>query len=192
MKKLLFLFLSVIAFYSAYAQQEHLTFKGIPIDGQAGPFVEKLKQQGFTVKQTLKDGDVVMDGIFANNDCEIFILVTPKTKTIWKIGIFNKRKYTNWSSIKMDYDELKNLYTQKYGNPSHDYHFFSSPYELGDGYEISALKLDKCTYYTAYDVKSGYISIKMSSTCQIIMSYEDALNSALKTIESEKEALEDI
>lgn len=55
--------------------------------------------------------------------------------------------YSSWRAIHSDYNEFKRVYEQKYGHPDVDYHFFSSPYELGDGYETTAVKLNKC-YYT--------------------------------------------
>ena len=48
MKRNLFLLLFAIATLSTFAQttSEHLTFKGVPIDGTLTEFVSKLKQKG--------------------------------------------------------------------------------------------------------------------------------------------------
>ena len=50
MKRNLFLLLFAIATLSTFAQttSEHLTFKGVPIDGTLTEFVSKLKQKGLT------------------------------------------------------------------------------------------------------------------------------------------------
>ena len=50
MKRNLFLLLFAIVTLSTFAQttSEHLTFKGVPIDGTLTEFVSKLKQKGLT------------------------------------------------------------------------------------------------------------------------------------------------
>lgn len=193
MRKFLLAIIAILVYGQILAQEDHthLKFMGIPIDGPISTFVKQLEQKDFTTK-TDNDKAVFMEGVFANKDCEIFVVPTQETKIVWKVAVIYKQEYTNWSSIQTDFDDIKELYTRKYGQPAYDYHFFSSPYELGDGYEMSALKLDKCKYFTAYKLKSGYISIQMISSCQIMISYEDAINSDIDTQESEKAILEDI
>ena len=48
MKKILFFFLFAVISYTVFAQSasEHLTFKGVPINGTLNEFVSKLKQKG--------------------------------------------------------------------------------------------------------------------------------------------------
>ena len=51
MKKVFFsLFLAFTIVATAFAQEEseHLTFKGVPIDGTLNEYVTKMKQAGFT------------------------------------------------------------------------------------------------------------------------------------------------
>lgn len=57
---------------------------------------------------------------------------------------------------------------------------------------MSALELDKCRYWASFEMPEGYISIKLISPGQIALGYEDKVNSALETKESEKRALDDI
>lgn len=61
-----FLILAFVTSAIALAQNdsEHMTFKGIPIDGALNEFVAKMKQAGFTYIVT-QDGIAVFQGDFA-------------------------------------------------------------------------------------------------------------------------------
>ena len=191
---MLLTFFSIISlnFVCAQTEQVHLTFKGIPIDGTVEAFSSQLEKLGYEKTFTSEDGNVVLKGNFAGQESRICVLGTPSTKTVWKIGVYWGDKHTSWSSIRSSYDEIKETYETKYGKPANDYHFFTSPYELGDGYEMTALKVDKCFYFTAFDFPEGHISISMGKSCEIMIGYEDEINSNLKSMESEARALNDI
>lgn len=51
MKKFIFIYFLIFNFIFASAQEEHLTFKGIPIDGTIKEFVGKLRQKGFEFEE---------------------------------------------------------------------------------------------------------------------------------------------
>jgi len=61
-------FLSIIAVLTAMVvlaqTSEHLTFKGVPIDGTLNEYVAKMKQGGVECSGT-KDGIAVLKGDFA-------------------------------------------------------------------------------------------------------------------------------
>lgn len=168
-----------------------IEFKGVPITGDIDAFAAQLQAQGYT-PLTVIDDAVVMTGKFVNEDCYIYLLPTAKTKQVWKVAVVICREYTSWSSIKTDFNDYKELYIRKYGAPSHDYHFFSSPYYEGDGFEMSALQLDKCHYYTAFAVPGGVVVVTMISDCHISFRYENTANSELHTAESESNMMDDI
>ena len=172
-----------------YAQTEHLTFKGLPIDGSKQEFLEKLKRQGYS--KAFNDDDI-LSGSFTGRDCYIFVGATPITNTVWKVGILFKSTYDTWSSIKRAYDGLVDVYTKKYGTPLFDRKEFKSPYSEGDGHELYALKSDRCVYRTAFEytkngVDIGYVEISMTTNCQIMIAYEDSVNSDLLTKEKADE-----
>lgn len=193
MKRLTLAIIAIFTFGQIVAQEEpaHMEFMGIPIDGKASEFVGQLEQKGFT---TISEEDwiVKMEGIFANEECLIFVVATPETGIVWKVGVVYKEVYTSWSSMVADFNELKKLYTRKYGEIQRDVQFFEYPYELGDGFEMSALERDKCFYGTIYELKTGDIGISLISTCQIMISYEDDINTGIYKAESENAILEDI
>ena len=51
MKKFIFIYFLIFNFIFINAQEEHLTFKGIPIDGTIKEFVGKLRQKGFEFEE---------------------------------------------------------------------------------------------------------------------------------------------
>lgn len=191
MNKLLLLFAFVFSINIIGAQNAHLTFKDIPIDGNVKDFADKLSKKGFTYVKGLEGNIVRMEGKFADFNAEVWLMATPKTKIIWKIVVLTD-KYTSWSSIKADFEKYKELYTKKYGKPSEDFHFFSRPYYEGDGYEMQALKLEKCTYITFFELPEGGIVIEMTKWGNISFSYEDNINVKIKRSESEQSMLNDI
>lgn len=177
MKKLIVSFLMLFAFVSVrLGAQEHMMFMKTPIDGTITEFASKMKAKGFV--QTDVDKDIItMEGEFMGQKCKIYIVGTEKTKTVWKVSVYFDRKYTSWYSLKSDYNDIRDSYIGKYGMPAKNYHFFDSPYYEGDGYEMQAVKLDKCAYASFWDdMEDGNIMISIEKYVQIKVSYEDRLN----------------
>lgn len=189
MKKLLFI-LFAIAPLLGFAQGEHLTFKGIPIDGNLNTFVEKLKSDGFTLSKTLGE-TVILNGQFVNKNCDVYVLSTEGSRTVWKVGVFLPEQ-ESWYSLKSDYQSLKSAFIEKYGSPSNSYEFFSKPYYEGDGYEMTALRVKKCTYATFWNVSGGSLMIEINNNGKIVLSYEDAANSKIASDERDRNVSNDI
>jgi hypothetical protein len=115
---------------------------------------------------------------------ELFISFTPKTKQVWKLSVFLP-EVTSWSRIKSEYENYLGLLTEKYGSPEKAYTFFSTPYYEGDGYEMSAIKLEKC-HYSAFWSDSIGIWIEISKFQQVKIVYENAKNSAINDFEKKQ------
>ncbi|MBR5035131.1 MAG: hypothetical protein IKX71_07465 [Bacteroidales bacterium] len=177
MRKLICLVLTITIGIAAFAQQEHLTFKNIPISGPSSSFIEKMKQAGFEVVSELENG-LVMEGTFVGlSDCKILVGITPKTKTVWKV-IAQLPSKSSWYSVKNQYFEFKEKYTDKYGKPNDEFEFFSKPYYEGDGYELQAVKNDKGYYTTYWKSDLGIIVVSIAATSSsegwVQLGYEDA------------------
>ena len=85
MKKL-FMLLAVMFLSLSLFAQEHLDFRGVPIDGHLNDFIPKMEKLGYTLKK--RDGDIaIMTGKFTNKNAELWILSTPNSKTVWKVFI---------------------------------------------------------------------------------------------------------
>lgn len=180
----------LIAVISSFAQSSHLEFKNIPIDGKLSDFVSKLEKEGFVFKKYARDYVAVMEGVFAGNYATIYILATPESKIVWKVTAgYNEKE--SWNSLKSDYLEIRSLYTTKYGAPEH-FEFFSKPYYEGDGYELQALRKEKCTYASFYSLPLGTVVVEITQFCKVQVGYEDKSNYEIKKKEEEKAALNDI
>ena len=201
MKKLILTLAAIVLVVSAFAQNRHLKFKGIPIDGSLTNFVTALKGAGYQLIYQSEDGGAAaLEGSFTNEDVTIVVVTTPKTNTVWKVAVLFEDQ-SSWSSLKSDYKALKANLAAKYGAPDSAYEFFSSPYEEGDGYEMTAIYAEKCTYMSFFHVKSEsgeevgtiWVEIAKNETKgRISLAYEDAANSNLKQRENDAIVYDDL
>lgn len=169
---------------------DHLTFKNVPITGSLDEFVTKMKAAGFTLKE-LDNNTATMEGRFVNRDCELYVIGSPKSKRVWKATVYLPKE-TSWISIKSSYNDFKEQFTTKYGKPSSSYNFFSEPYYEGDGYEMQALRKEKCHYISFWETRTGNIAVSISKYEQIKFVYEDRINSSIDTAEKESNIQDDI
>lgn len=172
------------------SQNNHIDFKGISVNGHIDKFVNELKKQGFT-EDYRSNGDVVMKGEFTGKDALVFILSTKKTKTVWKVSVYVDED-ASWERLKSDYYEYVKLYTTKYGAPSDHFEFFMKPYYEGDGYELQALEKEKCFYSSYFHIEKGTISVNITRTGNVSLTYEDGINAAIMKGEKQSSALDDI
>lgn len=169
--------------------QDHLKFKGIPIDNNINVFSKELIKQGFTLSES-KGNMIILKGEFVGKQCDVYIVGTKKTLLTWKVYIsFNKE--SSWNSLKSKYNELKEQFTAKYGN-GESYEFFSSPYYEGDGYETTAISVDKCTWSTFWKTEIGNIDISIENTQNIAISYQDIKNTDVMRQEKQEIISNDI
>lgn len=174
---LLIMLLSISAI--SYAQDtptpttEHLTFSGITICGSATSFRSSMESKGFISNRTDDDETMmVFAGDFIGKSTELIVVyLTPKTKQVWKVVVYFIEK-TSWYDLKNEYNTLKDQVIQKYGNPNADYDFFSSPYDEGDGYEMTGVAVDKCNYAAYWD---NGISVEISKLKSVKICYEDPI-----------------
>ena len=190
MKKFIICFaLCLMATLNINAQEkEHLKFMGIPIEGNASAFSQKLVTKGF-VKTKTSENTCALKGTFAGEkDVELIVCQTPKTKQVWKVSVYLP-KVSTWSIIKRQYERYKTSFSEKYGTPDHNYEFFDSPYYEGDGYEESAVKNEKCFYASIWDCG---LMVSISQFMQIKLVYEDPINSELDDKEKNQVIEDDI
>jgi hypothetical protein len=160
-------------------------FMGIPIEGDAVIFINKLKVKGFKVKKY--DAIVTtMTGVFLGNVTnEVLIVHTPKSKKVWKVVVFLQEQI-GWSSLKSEYQSWLSKLNNKYGEPSTSYFSFLSPYEEGDGYEMNAVEFEKTNIVAWWNLmyqdgtESGTIMLELSKWKQNKITWENATNGALK------------
>lgn len=189
MKKIL-LTLCVGLLTFAVQAQEHMTFKGVSMGCNITTFVSQLKAKGFTVNYE-SDNGVVLEGDFAGkSNCKVYVFPTKQNKMVWKVAV-RFPEQSSWYSIKSEYHTFKDSYTEKYGKPE-SYEFFSSPYEEGDGYEMTAIRVEKCYYVSFFTTEMGTITLEIDIDKCVQVSYEDSINTAIKSKEKEASVKEDI
>ena len=185
MKKILMVAIILIASVSVYSQE----FMGIKIDGGKDLVINQFKTKGFKVSPTNdpKLNYTSMEGTVNGKSMELLICHTPTSKIVWKL-IVTLPKQNTWYDLKNEYEKYKDILVKKYGQPSDDFHFFSSPYDEGDGYEMTAVAVGKCTYSSYFTNQGNSVSIEISKWKEIDINYENEKNRLVKN--KEKEALD--
>ncbi len=181
MKKLLFILLSIVFLTPVFAQSnDHMTFKGVPIDGSLSDFTIKMKQKGFTLLGT-QDGVALFNGEFAAyKDCTIGAVSSKSTNTVSKVGVIFPECET-WSQLYRNYGQLKEMLTQKYGEPTENIEKFDSYSEpRDDNMRMYEVKMDRCVYVAIWETKKGDIELAIDhadfSSCFVRLSYWDKIN----------------
>lgn len=193
LKKILFATLFCVATcLTANAQEStsHLEFKGIPIDGSMTSFLNKMNEKGFKTV-TIQEGGSVMSGQFAGEDVDIAVYASPKSKTVYMVAVVFPEKKA-WYSLKSNFKNLENNLQGKYGYPTIQRKEFDSPYYEGDGYEMSAVRLDKCNWFSRFSVEHGSIDIIITSGKRVALYYSDQLNETKKKDEESSNVYEDL
>ncbi len=184
MKKIFLVIVSIMLTMTAFAQNkqesEHLSFKGVPIDGTLKDYTEAMKSAGFTYLGT-EDGISFLQGDFAGyRGCTIVVCTLKKLNLVSTIGVLFPEQDT-WSSLYSNYSFLKEMLTKKYGKPSDEVERFESYSEpLDDGSRMTQVQLDKCKYYSVFSTQKGDIELSIQhsgvTTCFVLLKYYDRIN----------------
>lgn len=118
MKKLIALFAFMVIALTSYAQSnsEHLTFKGIPIEGSITEFCQKLKTKGFT-SIGRENNIALFIGDFTGRSATIGVTATDDGKDVFAVVVFFDPS-KEWNTLVNTYNYYKDLYTRKYGHPT--------------------------------------------------------------------------
>ena len=181
--------LLVLCIMSALAQSEHFKFMGIPITGTPIQMGEKLKAKGFVFKEKLDDEIRQYSGTFAGS--KVLVDVISKSNVVWKI-LVEYPKCSSFNRLESDYEDMVEQYSKKYGEPSNHIEYFKDPYYKGDGYEMQALELEKCSYISVWYTDLGYIVIRLSQYGQLWISYEDKVGTEKKQEKQDQQIQNDI
>lgn len=177
-------FLSLVAIVFALNVNAQV-FDGVPISGDLPTALAKFKAKGYVVQKTYTNS-VLLKGKVGVSPVELYIFVTPKTKKVYKFTIYFDAQ-TTWYSLKSQYERYFEIFEKKYGAPDSKYDFFSSPYEEGDGYEMSAVQLEKATFSAFWLKRENLtISLSISKWKQVEIVYENDKNMDLAKKEREE------
>ena len=189
MRRFLTTIISLVFATAIFAQEAHLKFKGVPIDGSLTEFVSKMKTTGFTHIGT-DHGIASLKGDFAGyKNCIVGVYTVKPLNVVSMVAVgFNTRD--SWSDLEHDYNILKELLTEKYGAPTKVIEEFKgSPYY--DFEKLLKLQTDECTWKSTFVTESGGIELSIIYSdleYRVILRYQDKIN----TEKVRKQALEDL
>lgn len=176
---LIFAFTTMLTFAQT---TEHLTFKGVPIDGTLDEYVSKMKKSGFSHLGT-EDGTALLNGDFAGyKDCYVGVSTLKQKDLVHKIAVIFPDKDT-WSNLSGNYFDLKQMLTEKYGKPSdvvEKFDGYSQPRD--DKSRMHDVGMDRCKYYSIWETDKGEIQLSIEhdgfSRNFVRLGYFDKINSA--------------
>ena len=182
MKKIILIFLTAVISLTVFAQapSQHLTFKGVPIDGTLSQFVNNMRAKGFTGTVN-KDGTAVLEGDFAGyKGCHVIVSTLKNKDLVCTIGVLFP-ECSNWSTLEGNYLKLKEMLTTKYGEPADVVEEFQRPYAADDDRsKMYELRMDRCNYSTMWRTDNGNLALKLISgdfdSCHVILGYYDRIN----------------
>ncbi len=175
--------LFTIASFAQGQTSDHLAFKGVPIDGTLTEYVTKMKQNGFTHLGT-ENGIATLNGDFAGyKDCNVGVSTLNQKDLVYKIAVLFHERET-WSTLSGNYFDLKQMLTEKYGNPSDVVEKFDSGSEpRDDGVKMYNVMFDNCKYYTNFQTDKGNIELSIDhdgvTSCFVKLVYFDKINSEI-------------
>ena len=167
---------------SMFAQNEHLKFKGIPIDGTLKDFTTKLIAKGY-VLTSVDDNITSLKGSFAGyNDCSILVYGLDNTDLVYTVAVMFPY-YKSWPLLEGNYNNIKSMLTTKYGEPvlCHEEFQRSTP-PRDDMSKYNELMLGRCDYSATFKTDNGLIILKLCNEdlkCYVLLGYLDDINSSL-------------
>ena len=182
MKAKLLLLIPLLLPLTMFAQSEHLTFKGVPIDGTLRQFTSQLIQKGFT-KIGSENGISVLTGDFAGyKDCSVVVTTMEKQDLVYMVAV-KFPDLSTWSLLESNYTKLKEMLTTKYGKPSSCVEEFQHSYVSDDCQRLHELQMDRCEYKTVFETEKGRIALTLGhekfSSCFVLLGYIDGINGAI-------------
>jgi hypothetical protein len=183
MKKVIVLIAIVLSSITLSAQ----SFDGVEISGDLVTAIAKFKAKGYTLVKN-EDGIASMKGMLAKTyNIELYIYTTPKSKKVTKVVAYLDEENT-WSNLKYEYEKFVGIISDKYGKPDNTYATFTSPYFEGDGYEMTAVGIEKCLYasYWLGQSNNTNIGVEISKFKQVKIVYENAANMRLRKNEQDQ------
>lgn len=162
---------------------EHLTFRGVPITGTLNEYVSKMEKNGFTLIGK-EDGTAILQGDFAAyKDCIIGVATLSQKDLVSKITVIFPERRT-WASLSANYYNLKELLTEKYGEPSEVVEKFDTRIEpKDDNSKMHEVRMNRSKYHTTFELENGSIRLSIENdrfmTCFVMLSYFDKINSEI-------------
>jgi hypothetical protein len=185
---LLFVSVTVIS-----VAQDHLTFKGVPIDGTLSSYVAQLEKSGFDLIDTrdadipwgevlsgdfsslnkerpfdraeiLKEGYATLKGDFAGyKECKVNVS-TLKDKDLVSSVMVSFPSRSEWLPLSSDYISLKEMLTTKYGNPAESVLAWEDSTPSDNESKMHAVTMGRCKLETTFETGNGTIKLAIDNS----------------------------
>lgn len=143
---------------SLNAQDAHLKFKGIPIDGEYKAFAQKLVQKGFKQIEVSTDGIVLIGNFMATPGVMVVVYPDPTSKAVSMVSAMIETN-DSWAQIESRYYDVIDTYKEKYGEPTEHVEEFTTEVNNSDFMRRKALDDGQCNYKTIWETDGGRIII---------------------------------
>lgn len=177
MKKIILTLIVLFAAVDVMAQ-EHLAFKGIPIEGSMTEFCQKLKAKGFT-SIGRENNLTLFSGDFTGRKATVGVTATDDGKNVFAVIVLFDPS-DEWNTLVNTYDYYKNLYTRKYGEPTVSKE--NNPARSTSNIALMA-EVDQGTvvYGSAWEVTGGDIQLSIEKSSgiyegMVMIRYRDSQN----------------
>lgn len=140
------------------AQDPHLKFKGIPINGEYKSFSQKLVQKGFKQVNVSADGIVLVGNFMATPEVMVVVYPDPTSKAVSMVSAMIETG-DNWVQIESKYYDVINTYKEKYGEPKNHVEEFTSDAYDSEFRRMTSLQNGQCNYKTLWETEGGRIVI---------------------------------
>ena len=177
MKKIIFILAALFVAINTMAQ-EHLSFKGIPIEGSMTEFCQKLKTKGF-ISMGRENNLSLFSGDFTGRKATVGVAATDDGKNVFAVVVLFDPS-SEWNTLVNTYDYYKDLYIRKYGkptisredNPAHSDSNIALMAEVHQGTVI---------YGSAWEITGGDIQLSIEKSTgfyegMVMIRYRDSQN----------------
>lgn len=162
--------------------EEHLLFKGIPIEGSMVEFCQKMKAKGFT--SVGKENNITLfSGDFTGRNAMVGIIATDDGKNVFGVVVFFDSS-GEWDALVTSYDYYKDLYTRKYGEPTSSKE--NNP-ALSDSNTalMAEVHQGRVEYVSTWEVTGGDIQLSIEKATgvfrgMVVIRYRDSQNMEAK------------
>lgn len=179
MKRLLLTLACLIIIGCGMAQEEHLSFKGVPINGTLKQYSDAMVKKGFHFEGT-QDGMSILSGDFAGyKNCIVGVSTLKNCDVVSRIAVLFPEKET-WTSLVYDYENLKAMLIEKYGMYDYNREEFLTYTGDNNGLKMHALNDDQVAWYSTFSTELGDIELMIVGGSygkgMVRISYHDKAN----------------
>lgn len=161
-----------------YDSGNHLSFKGIPINGNIQLFSKRLKAKGFkSIGST--DGIPFYSGKFTDTEVNVGVISTDEGKNVYGVVVLFPAS-EEWKELTGTYNYYKELYTSKYGTPKTSTETNPALYD-DNLFLMAELRSGTVKYISCWNAKGGSIELSIENSGDylkglVVIRYRDDIN----------------